>query len=235
MAKRRNSGSVTQRADGASGSRPIVAIVGRPNVGKSALFNRLTGAPMAIVEDMPGVTRDRMYAEALALGHPYVLIDTGGFDPGSDDPLTLNIATHVKLALEEADVVICVLDATVSPLPSDREAVQLLRQSTLPVLFVANKADNPELAHRGLDLYSLGIDRLRPISALHGHGIFLRPMRTRSSSTFASIASRSWAARTPARARSSIACSESSGRSSMIVPAPPSTASTRCCKSAMSR
>ncbi|MET0385046.1 MAG: ribosome biogenesis GTPase Der [Polyangiales bacterium] len=172
MSKRRPGGHAsTQRAHGARGSRPIVAIVGRPNVGKSALFNRLTGAPLAIVEDMPGVTRDRLYAEALALGHPYVLIDTGGFDPASEDPLTQSIASQVHIAIEEADVVICVLDATQAPLPADREAVQLLRASSLPVLYVANKADNPRVRDDALEHYTLGIDTLRPVSALHGHGI----------------------------------------------------------------
>src|ERR1700712_5195434 len=115
MAKRRGAHSAKQRPQGSTGSRPIVAIVGRPNVGKSALFNRLTGAPIAIVEDIPGVTRDRLYAEALALGRPYVLIDTGGFAPASDDPLKQNIAAQVRLALEEADVVLCVLDGTQEP------------------------------------------------------------------------------------------------------------------------
>jgi GTP-binding protein len=160
-----------QRALGGSGCRPIVAIVGRPNVGKSALFNRLAGAPIAIVEDMPGVTRDRLYAEAEVLGRAYVLIDTGGFDPGSEDPLTQGIANHVRLALEEADVVVCVLDGTVAPLPSDRDAVALLRQSQVPVLYVANKIDNARIANHALDHYSLGIDTLRPVSALHGHGM----------------------------------------------------------------
>jgi GTP-binding protein len=171
MSKRRGAQSAKQRAHGSTGTRPIVAIVGRPNVGKSALFNRLAGAPLAIVEDMPGVTRDRLYAEALALGHPYVLIDTGGFDPGSEDPLTQSIALQVRVALEEADVVICVLDATTAPLPSDREAVALLRSSSLPVLYVANKADNPRTQDQALEHYTLGINELRPISALHGHGI----------------------------------------------------------------
>lgn len=172
MVKRRlaHSGG-SQRARGSIGPRPIVAIVGRPNVGKSALFNRLAGAKVAIVEDMPGVTRDRLYADATALGRPYVLIDTGGFDPGSDDPLTQSIAAQVRLALEEADVVICVLDGTLAPLPSDREAVALLRQSEIPVLHVANKADNQALAQAALELYELGLDDLRPVSALHGHGI----------------------------------------------------------------
>ena len=171
MGKRRGAHSVKQRPQGSTGSRPIVAIVGRPNVGKSALFNRLAGAPLAIVEDMPGVTRDRLYAEAIALSRPYVLIDTGGFDPHSDDPLKQSIAQQVRIALEEADVVICVLDATVSPLPADREAVQLLRGSSLPVLYVANKADNPRAQGEALEHYELGMDELMPISALHGHGI----------------------------------------------------------------
>ena len=171
MGRRRSSSGRGQRAHGAGGSRPIVAIVGRPNVGKSALFNRLAGAPIAIVEDMPGVTRDRLYAEAEALGHPYVLIDTGGFDPGSADPLRQSIAAQVRLALTEADVVICVLDGTLAPLPSDREAVALLRESQVPVLYVANKADNATLAGGAVELYELGIDEVRPISALHGHGI----------------------------------------------------------------
>jgi len=171
MAKRRGAHGARQRAHGGEGSRPIVAIVGRPNVGKSALFNRLAGAPLAIVEDMPGVTRDRLYAEALALGHPYVLIDTGGFDPASDDPLTQSIAHQINVALDEADVVICVLDATTAPLPADREAVQLLRASSLPVMYVANKADNPRAHGEALEHYELGMDLLLPISALHGHGI----------------------------------------------------------------
>lgn len=140
-------------------------------MGKSALFNRLAGAPLAIVEDMPGVTRDRLYAQALALGRDYVLIDTGGFDPDSEDPLAQSIALQVKIALEEADVVICVLDATQAALPADREAVALLRQSSLPVLYVANKADNQRVKDDALELYALGLDEVRPISALHGHGI----------------------------------------------------------------
>lgn len=171
MGKRRGAHSAKQRASGSSGSRPIVAIVGRPNVGKSALFNRLTGASLAIVEDQPGVTRDRLYAEALAMGRYYVLIDTGGFDPDSDDPLKQSIALQVRIALEEADVVICVLDATTAPLPADREAVALLRNSSLPVLYVANKADNPRAQGEALEHYELGMDSLMPISALHGHGI----------------------------------------------------------------
>ena len=113
----------SQRSARTAGQRPIVAIVGRPNVGKSALFNRLSGSRLAIVEDVPGVTRDRMYADGNAFGRDFVLIDTGGFDPDSDDPMTQGIATQVEVALSEADVVLCVLDGMMDPQPADREAI----------------------------------------------------------------------------------------------------------------
>lgn len=151
--------------------RPIVAIVGRPNVGKSALFNRLTRSRLAIVEDVPGVTRDRLYGDGHAFGKDYVLIDTGGFDPDSDDPMTQSIAGQIEVALSEADVVICVFDGTLDPLPADREAVRLLRESHLPVIYAANKIDNPGRSIGAKELYALGLDELHEISALHGHGI----------------------------------------------------------------
>ena len=163
--------AATQRPAGRSGSRPIVAIVGRPNVGKSALFNRLSGSRLSIVEDIPGVTRDRIYADCLAFGRPYVLIDTGGFDPDSDDPMTQGIVTQVKIALSEADLVLCVFDGSADPTPADRKAIELLRKSEIPVLYAANKIDNPRRSLEANDLYRLGIDQLFPISALHGHGI----------------------------------------------------------------
>ncbi len=150
---------------------PIVAIVGRPNVGKSTLFNRLVRQRLAIVEDVPGVTRDRHYADASMLGRDCVVIDTGGFDPESDDPMKAGITHHVKLALSEADVVICVLDATSGPMPADREAMALLRDTEKPVIYAANKADSPSRANEAMSLYELGMDTLIPISAQHALGL----------------------------------------------------------------
>jgi GTP-binding protein len=173
MAGNRQSGRNDPRQvsrPGVSG-RPIVAIVGRPNVGKSALFNRLTRMRLAIVEDRPGVTRDRLYADANAFGRDYVLIDTGGFDPESEDPLKQSIAEQVRAALAQADAVICVFDGTHEPLPADREAVSLLRRTELPVLYVANKIDHPGRALASNELYRLGISTLHEVSALHGHGV----------------------------------------------------------------
>ncbi|HYO96984.1 MAG TPA: ribosome biogenesis GTPase Der [Polyangiaceae bacterium] len=149
---------------------PIVAIVGRPNVGKSTLFNRLVGKHLAIVDNMPGVTRDRHYAQAHLSGLNVTLVDTGGFDPGSDDPMKEGIVRHVLAAIEEADVVVCVLDGSLPPTEPDREAVQLLRESNKPVLYVANKMDSREHELGVGPLYELGLPQVLPVSALHGRG-----------------------------------------------------------------
>ncbi|HYJ07500.1 MAG TPA: ribosome biogenesis GTPase Der, partial [Polyangiaceae bacterium] len=148
----------------------IVAVVGRPNVGKSTLFNRLAGKSLAIVDDAPGITRDRHYAPAHLAGREVTLVDTGGFDPQSGDPMQQGIARHVEAAIAEADVIVCVLDGTMPPTAPDREAVALLRQSNKPVVYVANKVDNDSRALEASELFSLGVPALVNVSALHGRG-----------------------------------------------------------------
>ena len=149
---------------------PIVAVVGRPNVGKSTLFNRLAGKSLAIVDDQPGITRDRHYASAHLAGRDITLVDTGGFDPASGDPMQQGIARHVEAAIAEADVIVCVLDGTLPPTTPDREAVALLRNSSKPVVYVANKVDNADRAVEATELFSLGLKELVNVSALHGRG-----------------------------------------------------------------
>lgn len=150
---------------------PIVAIVGRPNVGKSTLFNRLARRRLAIVHDEPGVTRDRHYVDASAFGRHYTLVDTGGFDPEDADPMRVGIARHVREAVSEADVIVFVTDATTSLTTGDRAAVELLRRSGKPVFYAANKADRPGQDGEAFELYRLGVDTVHPVSALHGRGI----------------------------------------------------------------
>lgn len=150
---------------------PLVAIVGRPNVGKSTLFNRLAGKDLAIVHDEPGVTRDRHYADAHIHGRDVTLVDTGGFDRTNVDPIGRGIARNVEAAIEEADAILCVLDGSASPTPADRDAVDLLRRSRKPVLYIANKADSEARALEANDLYALGVDQIFPVSAVHGRGL----------------------------------------------------------------
>ena len=150
---------------------PIVAVVGRPNVGKSTLFNRLARQKVAIVHDEPGVTRDRHYADTNAFGRDYTLVDTGGFDPESHDPMKSGITRHVKAAIAEADAILFVTDATTDLTTADRAAVNLLRRTDKPVFFAANKADSPRVDADAMELYRLGVEKVYPISALHGRGI----------------------------------------------------------------
>jgi len=151
--------------------KPIVAIVGRPNVGKSTLFNRLAGKKLAIVHDEPGVTRDRHYADVTWDGRTFTLVDTGGFDPGSDDPMRRGIKKQIDVALAEADVVVCVLDATEPATSIDHAEMKLLRAAKKPVIYVANKADSERHENESADLYRLGMDRIIAVSALHGRRV----------------------------------------------------------------
>jgi len=151
--------------------RPIVAIVGRPNVGKSTLFNRLVGRRKAIVDDMPGVTRDRNYAQVDRFDVPFTLIDTGGFEPVSDDRMLQQMREQSQLAMEEADVILFIMDARQGLIPADREVAEMLRKVDKPVFFVLNKVEGEKQEAELGDFYALGVDNLYPISAEHNRGV----------------------------------------------------------------
>jgi GTP-binding protein len=152
--------------------RPVLAIVGRPNVGKSTLFNRLLGRRVAIVEAVPGVTRDRLYGEAEWQGQPYVVIDTGGILFGDEDPLIEQVRVQAQIAIHEADCVLFLVDAREGLNPVDEEIAELLRKSGKRVLLLVNKADNPQQweAQRA-EFFRLGLGEPIPISAIHGHNL----------------------------------------------------------------
>lgn len=150
---------------------PVVAIVGRPNVGKSTLFNRLVGERKAIVDDMPGVTRDRNYSEAEWSGRKYLLVDTGGLENESAAALEQSVQAQSRLAVAEADVVVFLLDGKDGLNPLDREAVDELRRSSKPIFFAVNKLDSQRRGDNLYEFFALGLARLYAISAEHGLGI----------------------------------------------------------------
>lgn len=149
----------------------VVAIVGRPNVGKSALFNRIVGTRIAIVEGEPGVTRDRIYAQSEWDGRPFTLIDTGGIDLGAEDGFLALARRQAELAVAEADLLLFVVDARAGMVPADLEVAEILRRSQKPVLVVANKVDDPGLTLAASEFFSLGLGEPIPVSAEHGRGI----------------------------------------------------------------
>ncbi|MFT4702490.1 MAG: GTP-binding protein [Bradymonadia bacterium] len=149
---------------------PLIAIVGRPNVGKSRLFNRMTGSRFAIVEDMPGVTRDRQYGEGNWDGRAYAVVDTGGFEPDSDDILLSQMRSQAQLAIDEADIILHLVDAHSGMVPADGEIAQMLRQTRKPVYTVVNKVDGPKHDNLVHEFYALGVSELFPLSAEHGLG-----------------------------------------------------------------
>lgn len=148
----------------------IVAIIGRPNVGKSTLFNRLIGKRQAIVDEYSGVTRDRHYGKSDWGGREFSVVDTGGFVKETDDRFEKEIAKQVKIAMEEASLILFAVDAAFGIHELDRDVAQLLRKSKKPVLLVANKVDTPAKESTSYEFYELGVDQIFPISAINGGG-----------------------------------------------------------------
>ena len=158
--------------------RTIVAIVGRPNVGKSTLFNRLLGRRQAIIEDLPGTTRDRLYGEVNWNERTFALVDTGGLLMSDAEIASLPVADIVQrtrqqalLAIEEADIIVFMVDVLAGPTPGDEEIAHMLRQAKKPVFLAVNKADNEERRLNAVEFYALGLDDPWPISSLHGIGV----------------------------------------------------------------
>jgi len=151
--------------------KPVVAIVGRSNVGKSTLFNRLSERRKAIVIDEPGATRDRNYVDCTWDNKSFLLIDTGGFEPAATTEILVQMREQTQLAIEEADIIIFLMDGRVGLLPTDREIAGILRGVTKPLFIALNKVDGPR--HEGLvpEFFELGIEKLYPLSALHGVGV----------------------------------------------------------------
>ncbi|MCI3029637.1 ribosome biogenesis GTPase Der [Desemzia sp. C1] len=151
-------------------AKPVIAIVGRPNVGKSTIFNRIVGERVSIVEDIAGVTRDRIYSPAEWLGKEFNVIDTGGIDIG-DEPFLEQIRQQAEIAIEEADVIIFLTSAREGVTDADENVAQILYRSNKPVLLAVNKVDNPEMRTDIFDFYSLGLGEPYPVSGSHGIGL----------------------------------------------------------------
>jgi GTP-binding protein len=162
-----NSSLVTRH----SSLAPLIAIIGRPNVGKSTLFNRILGAKTAIVDDVPGVTRDRNYADGTYRGRPFHLVDTGGLEPSAAAGMLALIKRQSQLAIAEADALILLMDGRAGLTPADEEIVGLLRGTQKPVFVAVNKIDTPKAESLLTDFYRLGFDTLYPVSAEHGLGV----------------------------------------------------------------
>ena len=151
-------------------AKPIVAIVGRPNVGKSTLFNQLAGKRISIVEDTPGVTRDRIYADSEWLNTHFTMIDTGGIEPGSQDELLQQMKYQAEIAIETADVIVFITDAKEGITPTDRDVADLLRKSEKPIVLAVNKIDTYEEESNLYEFYNLAIGDPMSISASHKRG-----------------------------------------------------------------
>ena len=151
--------------------KPLVAIVGRPNVGKSMLFNRIVGERLAIVEDTPGVTRDRLYSECEWNGIKFDVVDTGGIEPSTDDEILLFIREQAQIAIDTADVIVLVTELGTGVTAADRDVARMLLKSRKPVVLAVNKCDKTGLPDAGFyEFYSLGLGDPIAVSAVHGHG-----------------------------------------------------------------
>ena len=152
-------------------SKPVVAIVGRPNVGKSTLFNALAGEMISIVKDTPGVTRDRIYADVTWLDKSFTLIDTGGIEPASKDEILVQMRRQAQLAIEQADVIILVTDVRCGVTADDSAVANMLQKSGKPIILAVNKCDKiGEPPMELYEFYNLGLGDPFPVSAEHGHG-----------------------------------------------------------------
>lgn len=152
-------------------SKPLVAVVGRPNVGKSTFFNRIVGKRIAIVEDTPGVTRDRIYGDASWLSHEFTLVDTGGIEPVKDDIISTQMRRQAQLAIDTADVIIFLVDGREGITASDEDVADMLRRSKKPVVLGVNKVDHPKFEDAVYDFYGLGIGNPITISGEQGLGL----------------------------------------------------------------
>jgi len=152
-------------------SKPLVAVVGRPNVGKSTLFNRFISERKAIVEDIPGVTRDRLYADTQWDGREFSLVDTGGFDPEGDELYPSLIKNQIDIAIAEADLILCILDGKEGVMPHDIDVIDLLRKVKKPVIFAVNKVDHKKHENSAIEFHGLGIEGFIVISALQGRNV----------------------------------------------------------------
>jgi GTP-binding protein len=151
--------------------KPVIAIVGRPNVGKSTLFNRIVRGKKAIVSNEPGVTRDRNYADVEWDARVFTLIDTGGFEPVSKDRLFVQMREQCQLAMDEAEVILFVMDGKDGFNPSDKEISDILRRLNKPLFYIVNKIDNPKHEEKVFEFYGLGVEPIHSISAEHGYGV----------------------------------------------------------------
>ena len=151
--------------------KPLVAVVGRPNVGKSTFFNRIVGKRIAIVEDTPGVTRDRIYGEATWLEHTFTLVDTGGIEPVKEDIISTQMRRQAQLAIDMADVIIFLVDGREGLTAADEDVAAMLRRSHKPIVLAVNKVDHPKFEEAIYDFYSLGIGNPITISGEQGLGL----------------------------------------------------------------